>query len=344
MIENQHIWQIGTGDATRDYSKLCLDFGIAIVGPGAPGDSRNPETEKYYKKTGLKDWGKCLMEIKEGDIVLLRRGQTLIKAVGVVVKGYDFSLNLSDIHGWDLNHFVTAEWCVKEDETDIVLPSALIGYSTMSSVEKNYEKIKDIINNHNLKRVHSKRKLGELKYPNQVNEDDIKNHLIESGIRISDAFNITETIGRIIVLVKWYTKNDPTVLEHELRTFMVIPFLLSLGWSEQKIKIEYYKVDIALFEQPYKKGTKDEPLMLIETKTFDDGLLFAQKQLDHYASDFPNCKQIVTTNGYRYCYYKKQNKEFDRYCYFNLLDMREFDYIDNDVKGVLDGIIEISNF
>jgi hypothetical protein len=31
-VSNQRIWQVGTGDSTRDYSKLCLDYGIAIVG------------------------------------------------------------------------------------------------------------------------------------------------------------------------------------------------------------------------------------------------------------------------------------------------------------------------
>jgi len=34
LIENQTIWQIGTGDNTRDYTDICLDFEIAIVGPG----------------------------------------------------------------------------------------------------------------------------------------------------------------------------------------------------------------------------------------------------------------------------------------------------------------------
>ncbi|MCK4432634.1 MAG: hypothetical protein KAV48_01750, partial [Methanomicrobia archaeon] len=105
-IDNQRIWQIGTGDATRDYSKLCLDFGIAIVGPGEPGDSRKSETQKYYQNSGQKDWGSYLLEIKQNDIVLLRKGQTIIKAVGIVENEYDYSISLSDIHGWDLNHYI----------------------------------------------------------------------------------------------------------------------------------------------------------------------------------------------------------------------------------------------
>jgi len=103
IITNQPLWQIGTGDNTRDYSKTCLDFGIAMVGPGSPGNARETPPERVAEN----EWGIKLTQIRVGDVVLLRRGQTLIKAVGRVIKDYDYSLSLSDIHGWDLNHYIT---------------------------------------------------------------------------------------------------------------------------------------------------------------------------------------------------------------------------------------------
>ena len=163
-------------------------------------------------------------------------------------------------------------------------------------------------------------------------------------MRIGDSINITDTIDKIITLVKWYTANNPQVLEHELRTFMVIPFLFSLGWSEQKIKIEYNKIDIALFDKPFVSKSSIDPRIIIETKTFNDGLDFAKDQITYYSEQYPNCKILVTTNGYRYNIYKKNKSGYYRFSYFNLLDMREFDYIDNSIKGVLEGIIEISNY
>lgn len=343
-VGKQRMWQIGSGDSTRDYSKLCLDFGIAILGPGKPGDSRIPETSQYYYENDLKDWGKYLMDIKKGDIVLLRRGQKIIKAIGIVDKEYDYSKSLSDIHGWDLNHFITVDWYIKGDGIDISIPSSKIGYSTMSEVKKNYNYIKKLINKTKLVRYPRQRNLKDLVIPKEVTEKNIRQFLIDSGIRISDAINITDTISRIITLVEWYNDNDPDVLEHELRTFLVIPFLLSLGWSEQKIKIEFKKVDIALFNKPFKKNMMQHPITIIETKTFNDGLLFATEQVKYYSEKYPSCEKIITTNGFRYCIYKKVKEDFKYYSYINLLDLRYFDYIENDIKGALDSLLEISNF
>lgn len=340
MIDKQNVWQIGSGDPSRDYSKICLDFGIAMVGPGLPGNAK--EKPEAYKNES--DWGIKLLQIKVGDIVLLRRGQTKIKAVGIVTRDYDYSPNLSDIHGWDLNHYIRADWYVQENGEDISLPHAMIGYSTMSNIGKNYEHIKSLINSLNLKKYVSSKSLDELKKPKEIKISELKDHFIEHGLRIGDAMNIAETINKIIILVKWYIKNNPTVLEHELRTFMVIPFLFSLGWSEQKIKIEYKKVDIALFDKPFAGNPAIDPRIIIETKKFYDGLEFARGQIVYYSKNYPNCNVMVTTNGYRYNIYKKDGSEFYRYSYFNLLDMREFDYIDNALKGVLEGIISISNY
>lgn len=90
MIDKQNVWQIGSGDPSRDYSKMCLDFGITMVGPGSPGNAKeNPEA---YKNES--DWGVKLLQIKVGDIVLLKSGQTKIKAFGVVTKDCDYSPNL----------------------------------------------------------------------------------------------------------------------------------------------------------------------------------------------------------------------------------------------------------
>jgi len=323
--EEEKIWQVGSGDKTRDYSRFCLDYGIAIVGPEDP-------------------WGNNLKKIHVGEIVLLRRGKTKIIAVGIVRKSHDTSESLNDVHGWGLNHFITLKWYVNKDKPYIKLPSALIGYSTMSCIDKNRNKIKEIINNTNLVEYNSQKKISNLKIPKKITENDIQNHLINAGIRISDAQNITNTIARIITLVEWYIKNDPDVLELELRTFLVIPFLLSLGWSEQKIKIEYNNIDIALFSKPFQKKSKSQPQIIIETKSFSDGLSLAKEQSEKYAKNYPDCKKMITTNGFRYSTFEKDRDIFKQTSYINLLDLREFDYINNDIGGALKSLLLISNF
>ena len=53
-----------------------------------PGNAKDyPDWNKNY-------WGTYLTQIKIGDIVLLRRGQYIIKAVGIVIQDYQYSESL----------------------------------------------------------------------------------------------------------------------------------------------------------------------------------------------------------------------------------------------------------
>ncbi len=57
--------------------------------------------------------------------------------------------------------------------------------------------------------------------------------------------------------------------EHDIRTFLVVPLLLALGWSEQMIRLEYiikdpihpksrWKVDVACFDKIEEDGEAKE--------------------------------------------------------------------------------------
>ncbi len=340
QIDNARIWQIGSGDETRSYSDICLNYGIAMVGPGGPGDARKPETAEFYKKTSWRDWGSYLLEIAENDYVILRRGMRRILAVGRVTKPYDYSELLSDVHGWDLNHYITVEWYTPINEINFnenALPQA-----TMSRVYS--EKVIQRIKKEDFRHNPSKFLLSDLQIPKRVEPEELVNTLINNGVRIGDAENIILTISRIIKLTKWYLYNNPSVLEHELRTFLVIPLLISLGWSEQKIKIEYKKADIAVFKKSYYPGENHEPTMILESKTFYDGLKYARNQVQYYSQIFPDCKMLISTNGFRYVIEEKVDDSFHEKCYLNLLDLREHYYLDPKIKGSAHALLQMSNF
>lgn len=79
------VWQVGSGDASRPYEDICLEFGIATVSPGNAGPAGSLEANEYYRKTGLRDWGSVLASVKKGDLVVLRKGMKQIVAVGEAV-------------------------------------------------------------------------------------------------------------------------------------------------------------------------------------------------------------------------------------------------------------------
>ena len=146
------------------------------------------------------------------------------------------------------------------------------------------------------------------------------------------------------MLADWYNKNDCEVLEHEIRTFLVIPLLISLGWSEQKIKIEYNNIDVAVFSKPFKGNYKESPKIIIETKRYADGLHYATEAAKNYARQYKDCTLLIATNGCRYKLYEKNGDTFIESGYLNFFDMREHHYLDDNIYGAIQCLIQMSSF
>jgi hypothetical protein len=88
----------------------------------------------------------------------------------------------------------------------------------------------------------------------RLNNDEILNFLIIEGLRPGAAEELTSAFRRIRLLARYYFDKCKwqDIREHETRTFLVMPLLLALGWSEQQIKIELSvkgmgRIDVACF-------------------------------------------------------------------------------------------------
>ena len=338
-ITKQKIWQIGSGDSSRDYSQIFLDFGVALVGPGNPGDERKSETKLFYQENPDKNWGAVISRIKKGDWVILRGGQKIVKAVGEAISDYEFNEIFGDVDGWDLQHLIEVKWYMPEKE--IVFEKSILVRSTLTRCYDTT--VINRINSEEFVMCRTIANYKEFKVPKLIDFEEISQSLIDFGLRIQDSENITQTIQRIKKLTMWYFEKDKNVLEHEIRTFLVIPLLISLGWSEQKIKIEYHKIDIAIFNNSFTGDYKTSPLIIIETKRFDDGLSFTSQQALNYSKDYPNCKKIITTNGYRYKIYEKQKDDFVETAYLNMFNLREHCYLNPNIEGAIFALLKISN-
>ena len=129
------------------------------------------------------------------------------------------------------------------------------------------------------------------------------------------AEDVVATIERIRRLGGWYRSRGTQISEHEIRTFVVVPLLLALGWSPRQLRIEWNHLDVALFDRPY--GPDATLIGLIETKRPSAGLRGARTQAIDYARTMhdwcrkgsgegpperpkENCAFIVVTNGFSY--------------------------------------------
>lgn len=147
------------------------------------------------------------------------------------------------------------------------------------------------------------------------------------GIRASKVpiNTVIQTIWRARRLARWYARYGHDLSEHEIRTFLIVPILLALGWSEQKIKIEWKNTDMSFFNEVYKRGAK--PSMIVESKRAWEGLHYAERQLMKYTAVLPECRQLVASDGIRYQSYMKHGNQWnlkdDFEAYANLLNLKD---------------------
>ena len=324
-------WAIAAGSEGRAYSDLFLKFGMAFVGD---------ETMK---------------QVEEEDIVILKSG-TKILAVGEArktcadgeEKGGDKEW-LGDVDGWSLWHYRYVNW---KEPKKVACVKGLSSRGTISRIHNsNPKKVADEI----LATGCSPKKIKEPEETKKVPVKELLETLCREGLIKSPADELQKKVDHIRQLAKDYSEHYPynaNIPEHEARTFLVVPLLLALGWSEQQIKIELSggkrkRIDIACFSELYKnkEESRGNCVAIIETKGFASGLDYALRQADSYSDDFPNCKALITTNGYCYKIYLKDEKgsfskdPYDPSAYINLLNLRDkYPLNPKEGNGALDAI------
>lgn len=333
-------WAIAAGSAGRGYSKLFLKFGMAFVG------------------------NKTIEQVEEEDIVILR-SSTKILAVGEARKtctdGEEKGEHkewLEDVDGWSLCHYRYVNW--KEPKKVACVKGLSSRGAAISRIHNpNAKKVADEI----LATGRPPEETGykEPEKTKLVADQELLETLNREGLNTSPDDELKNRIKNIQDLAGYYNKYyryNANIPEHEARTFLVVPLLLALGWSERQIKIELSdgkrkRIDIACFSKPYKpykpyekcEEPKENCVAIIETKGFASGLDYALRQADSYSNDFPNCKALITTNGYCYKIYLKDEKgsfpkdPYDPSAYINLLNPRDkYPLNPKEGNGALDAI------
>jgi hypothetical protein len=317
-------WQIMNGDAGRDYSQVFFEFGVALAGPGDNGPLDLVDTAKNGKYSAsdlAKIWP--LTQMKRGDRIILKAGQTEMLAVGDVLevdgKIYQYSNRFSDIDGWDLQHHVRVAWrtlphtFAKRLLTRSTLEKC-VQKEVIAHIEKNWGKAVEVGSpftaHHTDQHV-------------RLTFEEFEQQLIDGGVGIEAAERISHTVRRVSKLSKWYKDSHAWSSEHEIRTFLVVPFLQALGWYPQQVGIEVpldgsrKKLDIVL----YQSATRLDAVMLIETKRMGQGSFGASNQALSYikgSPQFASLQYYCTTDGLRYWLHKRVADRWNPFAYMRL--------------------------
>jgi hypothetical protein len=286
--EHQTTWQVGTGNDTRYYFQIMLDYGIICIGPGRfgpafPLDFRYGDGSRLLNKVV-----KFATVVNQGDWVVAKSGKKRVLAIGKVVSDYAFSDELDDIEGWDIQHYRKVKWWVPAFG-EIHLEDKMLSQSAFCSLQVWDRLFPKLLSESWLSRP-AKRVLKRKDF---------------SFLPLSRflPFDKKRQADELSDLILWYIAKDYFTSEYELTCHCVVPFLKLLGWRISQIKLEHKRVDVMLFKQERGHLEGEVPEVIIEVKKFGNGLADVGLQALNYYKRFEgkDLKPVlVVTNGMRW--------------------------------------------
>lgn len=345
-IGNKTIWQVAAGDTNRNYSDLCLDWDVILNGPGSEGPwpQCKEALHSVWKLSSRKltDLRRFAEDIKDGDGVILRMGTTDVFGFGIVVGDYLWNEEFGDIDGWGLEHVRRVRWLWKYNES----PKKFNVYAmklgdTVQSLDST--DVRDWVASLSIDNEALQLPIKELpQYSRDIDIEEVSEYLFDHGIANSAIRDLANQIGELTYIAKWYQRTGGPS-EAETVAYLVSPLLRFLGWTPQKMAIEWSSVDIALFA---KLPRSDENLsVVVEAKQKDRSCLNAKSQAQAYAEQWGRslCDRLIVTDGLRYGIYFKTNGVFQNqpHAYLNLTRMRG-EYPLLKCKGTKDAFLFMS--
>lgn len=339
-LAGRKIWQQACGDSNRDYAQLCLNLGVILNGyskdsepnltchfdRGAYIETLARGSPPFLRSLGVtpkkkQDLIRFCEEMQPGDVIVLRRGISEVAGVGIVISGYFESVNFEDVDGWYLPLGRHVSWFIKS-------PNKFAPYDL-----KLGDTTQQIIKNGAIARWLSS--VPEPATPSaaplqpvfltgtvDVNISKIADYLFDRGIASSSIQKLVGEIAELIRIAEWYQRAKQGPSEAETIAYLVAPLLRAIGWTPQKMAIEWNKVDVALFSSlPRDMASLG---VVVEVKKMHDSCLTAESQAMGYAEGKPSCNRIILTDGLRYAVFAKYGSNPFRLCaYLNLTRMRD---------------------
>lgn len=322
----QECWAIAAGDTDRNYADLCLKHGVILMGPGNPGSLLDIKEIKNYEGrytpkmlSGLKRF----VGIQPGHLIVLRLGKSEVHGVGYTLdypgtlpglRSYGHSEFFADVDGWDLQHFHYVHWIWRAPNgIPKRFPHALnMGDTAQKLKEGNKNRtLFDWIRS--LKPDVPESVTSHLVAGKKLEVRDITTKLFDYGLGSGAISSVEERISDLCRLAEWYKKHKLNPSENETVSHLVTPLLLSLGWTPQRIALEYPlkgggRIDLALFPN----GNRDyEPIAIVEAKKLGQSCLSASEQVKKYASQLKSIRQLIVTDGIRYGLFLKRGNQVD---------------------------------
>lgn len=324
-IDGMQIWQQGSGNGDTYYAPCCIEWDVILNGPGKHGiypdayDDLGAVGISARKRTDL---GRFAVEMCDGDLVVLRGGTNLVYAVGEVVGEYLWSDIFGDVDGWDIQHVRRVRWLWHS----LANPKQFDTYTLKqgdTTQRLDSQVVEDWLRELDIDNAGLNRELAALPDDNVgiVDRPHLSNAMFSYGVASASINNLMDEISELERIATWYVQAETAPSEHETVAYLAIPFLRVLGWTPQKMAVEWNNVDIALFDGLPR--CNENLSVVVEAKRRGNSCLSAVGQAEGYALNHGGCPRLVVTDGIRYGVFVARGDLFELYAYMNLIRMRD---------------------
>ena len=256
--------------------------------------------------------------------MVLKMGLSRLHGIGIV-GDYEFVEEFNDVDGWELGHARRVRWLHRDRhdfETNVFTRSTttrLYAYTALAYIRMSLDQIDDDGCWHDVEPLDFPANGGG---SFELAEDDLAAYLFKKGLPGDAIRDLLDPKGTFVQMANWYWKQWAS--EHETVCHLVVPLMKVLGWTPQRIALEYNRIDVALFSR---LPRKDENLALVvEAKALHQACLGAFGQAKKYAESYPSCRRIIVTDELRYGVYVREGTEWPKkpnpYAYLNVRRLR----------------------
>lgn len=343
-IAGKTIWQQAAGDTDRNYSDLCLRWDVILNGPGYAGpwpDCGKLLRSDEWSARKVTDLRRFAEEMKDGDLVVLRIGTATVLGVGQIVGPYEWRDEFGDIDGWDLQHIRRVRWIWMDRNNPKTFDTYALKQGDTTQ-KLNEGPVTDWLMSLSINDDALSRPIIDLPAqgkPNDISITEISEYLFDRGVASASITALLNEIGELTRIANWY-KRSSKPSEHETVAYLVVPLLRALGWTPQRMAVEWNHVDVALFER---LPRSDETLrVVVEAKKMDNSCLSAMSQAMSYLEGKVACHRLIVTDGLRYGVYTRSKLEpFRLYAYMNLTRLRH-DYPVYECNGAEEALLAMA--
>jgi hypothetical protein len=343
-LSSATVWQLAAGDTNRSYADLCITWDVILNGPGYAGEWPLCEPTLRHDRCSsrkLTDLRRFAEEIQDGDYIVLRTGTSQVAGVGQVVGGYVHADIFGDVDGWDLQHVRRVRWLWTGAEGAKAFDTYAMKLGDTTQ-RLGPGPVRDWLSSLSVAGEKTNRPIVQLPASSRTHDvsiTEISEYLFNQGVASASISSLVAQMGELVHIAKWYGRTTPPS-EHETVAYLVIPLLRALGWTPQRVGVEWNRVDVALFDRLPREASSLR--VVVEAKRMGRSCLSAMSQAAAYAEGKARCHGLIVTDGIRYgVYHRIATEPFRLYAYMNLARLRSTYPIYN-CRGVQDALLAMS--